>query len=288
MLERARARGIRNFHIFGEVMEFEPEVLAHYTRVDKFPAVNDFALQSAIVDVIAKRAAPDRLARVFEADARYSGGEATARRLVTLVSNHDVKRIGRAIRSGNPEAGEDEILKRAVLANAILLHARGVPALYYGDEQGFIGDGDIDQDSREDMFATQVSSYRDDRLIGGGQRTGQSHFDDRHPLFRAIAEMARRRAQDPALRRGRQITRLAAGAPGLFAFSRLLAGSGETLVVINASTSGQTAVVRVEGSSRNWESMHGSCAQSAGTEGYAIRVPPLDYVVCKSREPAGG
>ena len=35
-----------------------------------------------------------------------------------------------------------------------MLTARGVPTIYYGDEQGFVGDGG-DQDAREDMFASQ-------------------------------------------------------------------------------------------------------------------------------------
>ena len=42
---------------------------------------------------------------------------------------------------------------------------RGQPVVYYGDEQGFIGDGG-DKDARQDMFASQVDVVqrrRDDR-----------------------------------------------------------------------------------------------------------------------------
>ena len=37
---------------------------------------------------------------------------------------------------------------------------RGQPVVYYGDEQGFIGDGGGDKDARQDMFATQVAAVR--------------------------------------------------------------------------------------------------------------------------------
>jgi glycosidase len=283
MLARAKARGIENFHIFGEVMEFEPGLLAKSTLVDRLPAVNDFALQQAIKETVAEGAPTDRLAKVFLGDVLYAGGEATARRLVTLTGNHDVLRLGRTLRAANPKADEAELLKRAILANAILLHARGIPALYYGDEQGFTGEGEGDQPSREDMFPSQVASYNDNRLIGSTVSTAISNFDPRHPLYRAIAEMTRARHDDPALRRGDQVTRLSSSTAGLFAFSRLLAGEGETLVVINTSPEPQSAQVMVETESMRWTSTHGDCAQSASAPGsYRIAVPALSYIVCKA------
>lgn len=283
MLDRARANGIADFHIFGEVMNFEPGELARHTRVGGLPAVNDFALQSAIVETVATGAPTSRLARVFEGDALYEGGEVTARRLVTLISNHDVLRIGRTLRAHNPTASEDEILRRAILAHAILLHSRGVPALYYGDEQGFTGEGDMDQDSREDMFPSRVASYNDNRLIGSASSTAHSNFNEDHPLYRAIARMARARLADPALRRGAQLTRISSDSPGLFGFSRLLDGSGETLAVFNTSLTTQSARVLVEFSSRRWRSIRGRCAPVADApQSYEVEVPPLDYILCKA------
>ena len=285
MLAKARANGIEDFHIFGEVMNFEPGELARHTRVDRLPAVNDFALHSAIVDTVARGAPTLRLARVFEGDFLYEGGEATARRLVTLVGNHDVLRMGRTLRTANPAASEEELLKRATLAYAMLLTARGVPALYYGDEQGFTGEGEGDQASREDMFPSLVASYNENRLIGSTGSTATSNFDEQHPLFRAIAAMSKARSADPALRRGRQVTRAAREeGPGLFGFSRLLDGSGETLAVFNTSTQAQKTTLEVEPGSMKWQAVHGRCAPAAAAPGsYAVEVPPLDYIVCKAR-----
>src|SRR3546814_17194120 len=41
MLARARAKGIPNFHIFGEVADPDVAALARHTRVDKLPSVLD-------------------------------------------------------------------------------------------------------------------------------------------------------------------------------------------------------------------------------------------------------
>ena len=101
MLARAKTKGIPNFHIFGEVMEPTPGPLARATRVDGLPAVNDFALQSALVDAIAKDGPTFRITDVFREDALYANGEATAAKLVTLTGNHDVMRFARAVREAS-------------------------------------------------------------------------------------------------------------------------------------------------------------------------------------------
>lgn len=63
--------------------------------------------------------------------------------------------------------------------------ARGVPVTYYGDEQGFTGDGG-DKDARQDMFPSQVPSYNDDDLIGTDKTTADDNFDPSHPLYAAF------------------------------------------------------------------------------------------------------
>ena len=56
-------------------------------------------------------------------------------------------------------------LARSTLAHALMFFSRGSPVIYYGDEQGFTGDGG-DKDARQDMFANAVPPYADDDLIG--------------------------------------------------------------------------------------------------------------------------
>jgi hypothetical protein len=69
ILARAAARGIPNFHVFGEVATgMDPALLAEHTRVDKLPAVLDFAFAAAVRDTVAGNAGTDELARLFDAD----------------------------------------------------------------------------------------------------------------------------------------------------------------------------------------------------------------------------
>lgn len=282
MLARAKAAGVSNFHIFGEVMNDKPGILARHTRVDGLPAVNDFAFHKAVVDLVARNRPTTELGEVFEQDALYEGGAAAARRLVTLIGNHDVLRLGRTLRAENPQASEDELLQRMILANALLLTARGVPALYYGDEQGFTGAGQGDHDSREDMFASQVASYNANRLIGTEATTATSSFNPAHPLYREIAALAEIRRREPALRRGDQVTRHQAKEAGLFVFSRRVKGE-EVLVAVNTSPRPQAARVQVETRSLAWRSLRGRCEAGAAAPGaYAVSVPAFGYAICKS------
>ncbi|MBV8687669.1 MAG: alpha-amylase [Alphaproteobacteria bacterium] len=283
MQARAKARGIPNFHIFGEVFDPDPGTLARFTKVDRYPAVLDFALAFATVDVVAKGAGTDRLARVFAADPLYEGGEAAARRLPTFNGNHDAGRFAFFVRQANPNASEEEVLKRVILGNAILFLSRGTPVVYYGDEQGFAGDGG-DQDARQDMFASQVASYNDDRLVGSSATTAQANFDTGSAMFRAIAELARIRRDDPALRDGEQVVRAYGDKPGLFALSRRApSGGGETLAAFNTGTSPVSAQVLVDTGSAHWVGVHGRCAPAASAPGsYRVEIPPLGFVVCRS------
>ncbi|PTQ07415.1 alpha-amylase [Sphingomonas oleivorans] len=286
MIERAKARGIPNFHIFGEVADPDPATLARFTRVDRYPAVLDFGFQSAVTEVLAGKAGTDRLAELFQVDALYEGGPVSAVQLPTFLGNHDMGRFAHLLRAAAPSLSNEDLFKRVTLGHAMLIFARGAPVIYYGDEQGFTGDGG-DQDAREDMFASKVASYNDNKLIGTDKTTATASFDPAAPLYRAISTMAAIRAADPALRRGEQIVRNYDEGQGLFAFSRQLADGTETLVVLNTSTKPVSGQIQVDAASRSWRSLHGSCAPAASARGsYAVSLAPLDYLVCTA-QPSG-
>ena len=275
ILERARAAGIPNFHIFGEVYGFEPGELARHTQVDGLPTVLDFAWQRAVQEAVAGTNGPDRIARVINADPVYAGGEVTALRLPTFVGNHDMGRIGHLILKERPGISDAELLDRATLAQALMILGRGVPVIYYGDEQGFTGDGD-DRRARQDMFETRTAAYADDRRIG----TAAGPFDTEATLYRRLAELSAVRAADVRLRRGRVIVRTADQAPGVLAISRL-AGDGETLVVFNTSTEARNVNVAVEVGSARWRTLFGQCPARASAPGVvSVSLPALGYLVC--------
>jgi glycosidase len=283
MLARASARGMVNFYIFGEVNTPAVDValLARHTRVDKLPAVLDFAFAAAVRETVAGSRGTEVLARLFEDDELYEGGASAALQLPTFVSNHDNGRFAYFVRVARPGIGDDEVMKRVLLAHAMLLTLRGVPTVYYGDEQGFAGIGG-DQDARQDMFPTQVPTYRQEKPLAVAIQPGKDHFDNSHPFYRAFAELARLRAAQPALRRGRQIVRSYGTGPGLFAVSRIDPGNGrEFLIAFNTSSAPLVAQVAVDADSRHFASLHGQCEAEATTQGsYRVAIAPLDYVIC--------
>jgi neopullulanase len=283
----AKARGIPNFHIFGEVAteHIDPGLLARATRVDKLPTVLDFAFRAAVIESVAKDAGSDTLATMFNGDALYEGGEGTAMQLPTFVSNHDAGRFAHYVRKHRPDAGDAEVLQRTLLAHAMMFTLRGVPVVYAGDEQGFIGDG-IDQDAREDMFPSQVASYNDNVLLGTKGTNAQSNFDRSHPLYTEIAQLSALRRDHAALRRGRQIVRSYGDQPGLFAVSRMDAATGgEILIAFNTSTAPLAANVEVDARTRAFKSLKGACAAQPTVVGsYKVTLQPLSYVICASHD----
>lgn len=281
MLARARANGIPNFHIFGEVYDPDPGMLARFTRVDGYPAVIDFAFQAKVADAVARGAPTEELKALFDRDVLYVDGEEGARRLPTFLGNHDMGRIGHMIDRANPEASAAERLDRAKLAHAMLLLLRGVPTIYYGDEQGMTGDGG-DQDAREPLFESQVESYNDNRLIGTSATPADRNFDTTHPLYRHIAALAALRSATPALRRGAQKILASGEGPGLFALSRTH-GEEKVLIAFNTSSKPVEARVAVDPAIRDIEPLDGPCPTPDARGSWKVSLPAFGHMVCRVR-----
>ena len=283
MIARAKARGIPNFHIFGEAFTdaMDPAHTAVHTRVAKLPAMLDFPFAAAVKGVVAGTAGTDLLAKLFAADPLYEGGAAGALRQATFLDNHDMGRFGFFVRTAFPGATDAEVLKRVELGYAMLLTLRGVPTIYSGDEQGFAGKGG-DQDARQDLFASAVASYNDEPLIGSGATTARDNFNIGHPLYQALARLARIRTASPALTRGLQVIRFASDKPGLFAVSRFDPEDGkETLLLFNSGTTAIDQNVVVETRSTSFTAATGVCPAVAGAPGSVhVDLGPLSYAVC--------
>ena len=286
MLSRAKARGIPNFHIFGEVYQdaMEPGMLAVHTRVDKYPSVLDFAFRAAALKTVAGDAGSETWERLFFGDPLYEGGADKARQLPTFVSNHDAGRFSMFVKRAFPKASDAELLDRVELGHAMLLLLRGVPTIYSGDEQGFVSD-EGDQGAREDMFASKVASYNDNKLLGSERTTAQANFNSDHPLVRLIATLAKVRNDTPALRRGRQLTRAASQKPGLFAASRFDPVTGkEVLLLFNTSNVAITQNVVVDVKSLKFVALAGNCATEAAAPGSVkVTLPALGFAACAAQ-----
>jgi glycosidase len=287
ILQVAKNKGIPNFHIFGEIatQDIDPALLARWTRVAGLPSNLDMAFASAVVQASSGKIGTNVLARLFEDDALYEGGEKAALNLPTFLGNHDFGRFSMFVKQFNPGISHDELLARVMLGNAMLLTLRGVPVVYYGDEQGFISDGN-DQLARENMFPSKVAVYNDNDLIGTEATTAQSNFDRNHPLYRQIATLAEVRKATPALYAGSTIGRAFTDKPGLFAVSRIDPQTGQEVVLaFNTSNQPITQRVAIEPRSLTFKPLAGQCARSADAPGsLTITLPPLGYAVCAAQE----
>ncbi len=284
MLEHAAAQGIPNFYIFGEAYSANPAGLARFTRVDGLPYVLDFAFQSTVQEVVLTGAPAIRFQDLFDVDALYEGGGKTTAGLPVFIGNHDMGRFSMFARQAHPDAPDEEISKRVLLAHAMMFYLRGVPVIYYGDEQGFISDAN-DKAAREDMFPSKVDSYNDNDLVGTDATTASSNFNTKHLFYRAFSKMASIYRKHAPLRHGAQLLRLAEHEGSLLAVSRLGEDGGEYLIVFNAANHKRTLQINVDPRSTSWKSISGRCnRQSTTTGSVEVTAPPLAYVICKSND----
>jgi len=246
LMAHAKTQGISNFTMYGEVYSFEPEILSRFTVEGKLPSVLDFALQGALQKTLIEQQGTDVLATLFAKDHFYQtthdGIENTnANQLVNFSGNHDMGRFAYSLKQSKHNYSESEQIQRNLLAHAMLYFSRGVPVIYYGDEQGFVGDGG-DQGSRQDMMPSKVASYNDDDLLATDKTTAADNFDNSHLFYQSFTQYAELYQKYPALRFGKQSTIYAQDKPGVFAISRshTLSVKGENkeqelLVVFNTA-----------------------------------------------------
>ena len=240
IIDYAKAQGIPNFHVFGEVYDPNPKNLSVFTTEGKIPSVLDFAFQKIAADVFFKGENPSAISELFAQDSLYKDEDSQADLLMTFLGNHDMGRPGLFINQTFDHEGDELKLKRSQLAHAFMFLSRGIPVIYYGDEQGFTGDGH-DIDAREDMFASKVASYNDNNLIGTTQTTADDNFNQQHPLFKAIAQLSKLRKNHEGLRRGEYNDLFFAENTGMFAFSRTVKGADQAyIIVFNSEKTPQT------------------------------------------------
>jgi pullulanase-type alpha-1,6-glucosidase len=283
---RAEAARIGNddFFAFGEVFDGDPRFTSRYTTKGRLQAALDFPFQGRAQGFVTGRETT-ALRDVFAADDWHIDGDGNNYSAPTFLSNHDIGRIGLGVTNGVQGISDTERLARVQLANTLMFTSRGQPVVYYGDEQGFVGDGG-DKDARQDMFPSKVASYNDDDLIGTTATTADDNFDRSHPLYRWIARVARLRADNPALADGAQIHRYASNSPGILAFSRVDRATGrEYVVALNSATTAQTATFATYGRpGATFGTILGQArGLTADREGrVGVTVPPLTALVWKA------
>lgn len=279
ILKAAKAKGTKDFFMFGEVYDADPKFMSTYTTSGALQATIDFGFQQNAV-AFAKGDPATKLRDFYANDDYYTDADSNAYQLPTFLGNHDMGRVGTFLKQGG--AAGQELLQRDKLAHSLMFLTRGQPVVYYGDEQGFTGPGG-DKDARQDMFATQTTEYADDEVVDGtGSSTigSKDSFSTNAPMYKHIAALQKLRAKYPALSDGTQIHRYSSNAGGLYAFSRIGADKTEYLVVSNNATTAKSATIPTYGSKVFKPVYGGTKAFVTDREGRAtLTQPPLSVTV---------
>jgi len=224
--------GKENFFTFGEVYDDEYKIAKFIGRSTQndgdmvgVDAALDFPLFFRLPAVAKGFAPPTEVAAVYdlrksvEQGVVSSHGEA-GRFFVAFLDNHDQHNRFRFVDAAQPGRYDGQL----AAALTCLFSLQGIPCVYYGTEQGLSGSGSTDQAVREALW---------------GRSAG---FDETDRFYVVLQGIANARAQNPALRYGRQYFRPVSGdgrsfgsstfAPGVLAFSRIL-NESETVVVAN-------------------------------------------------------
>ncbi len=241
MREFALSIGKKNFFTFGEVYDDENTIAQFIGRNTSTPggvigvdAALDYPLFFKLPGVLKGLAGtPLDVANVFENRKRVeqdiitSHGEA-GKLFVTFLDNHDqAQRFG--------FTGNTQLIDQIALGLGCLYSLQGIPCLYYGTEQGL--SGHKDQTHIDDSLVREA-------LWGRPDATGQPNgFDITHPLYLAVQQITKVRAEQPELRYGRQYFRPISGnrtefgissfPSGVLAFSRIL--NDQEVVVVAAT-----------------------------------------------------
>ena len=207
-------------------------------------------------DVLAQLFAKDHFYQTEHKDLDLKSMRNTnANQLVNFTGNHDMGRFAYTLKQSPHNYSEQAQIQRNLLAHAMMFFSRGVPVIYYGDEQGFVGDGG-DQASRQDMMPSLVASYNDDDLLATNNTTADDNFDINHLFYQTFAKYAQLYQQYPALRFGEQTVVYSQDKAGIFAITRKVKATSEAkaqnlLIVFNTADNAERLDVITEQADAN-------------------------------------
>ncbi|MBA2642120.1 MAG: hypothetical protein H0U82_04230 [Actinobacteria bacterium] len=281
----ARAAGVNDFEIFGEVAVTDAAELSTFVRDRALPNVIDFPLQDSLVRFAGGSAGPRGISGRLADDDYFRGPSGIAPTPATFLGNHDTGRAALLIKQQTGSHGI-ELERRVLLGHSLLYLLRGAPVVYYGDEVGMIGRGG-DKAARQDLFPTKVTEWQTEERVGGPPiGTGSSFEIDlaTHPVASHLRELGRLRGAHPALAIGSSVVRSAN--EGLLVVSRFdRADRREYLVAFNASEEQQPVTVTTATPSSRWTQLLGADVKLVETDSsgrLSFVVPSLDAVLLRA------
>lgn len=282
IMEHAQAIGLPEFFLFGDVFNNKPLGLSKFTTEGKLPSVVDFNFAFTTREVVFGNKSVNQLSNLFNSDDYYRDGDSSPNDLINFLGNHKVGRAGFFLENAFPDISEEEKVARSKVAHALMYYSRGAPVVYYGDEQGFTGDGG-GVDARENMDPSMVDVYNDNNLLGTTSTTSSDNFDTKHPLYTYFSELARVRHTHDSLRQGEHLNRVLDEEKSLYGFSRILPGDMiDHLAVFNFSTEQQQTSMGV--GFLEYEKLAGHANNSVTLSGDQLKIDlaPLSYILLKS------
>ena len=290
--EHARSRGKENFLMFGEAFDGNDNLLAAYTGPNQVDSVFLFSQKYAIDQAF--KCAPGNSSlycnggqngtsvlygwdNTWQSGGRHAlfsntpqpggvtdkDGNGIAPRdvLVNFLDNHDV---GRYLFDRNDEKGVDS-LKNAL---SFLFMQRGIPCLYYGTEQGFMGGND--PGNREDMWNAKASIFTQYPDLYPDYQA----WDTGNPLFQHIKRLIEIRNTYDVLRLGTVGNDVwhsgdtSGNQAGIYAFTRSY-GDQHAVIVVNTH---ETSTSKTQGTM-------GSGAMSMPANGTYVDVLNEEYSI---------
>jgi glycosidase len=277
----AKIVGIPNFHVFGEFNDSNPAVLSKFMTDSQLSSVIDFSFHLSLKDSLFSNKDLNQLGQLFNNDDYYRSPNSSPDLLMNLLSNQTLGRAGFFINQGFNNISEAEKLQRSVLGHAFMYMSRGIPVIYYGDEQGFTGDGG-GADASEGMDPSLVDVYNDNALIGTRHTAASANFNQKHPIFQSLQKFATLRAEHKALRRGVHQSRLIDNTNKIVAFSRIDSTEKfEYLAIFNMGM--QTRNVSIKVDSLSYSSVFGNNAKVQQGK-LTTTLEPLSFVLLKAQQ----
>jgi glycosidase len=270
----ARAAGIKDFPIFGEVTLNDAVDLAGFVRTRGLPQLLDFPFQQVASGYAAGAIGARGVGRRLDDDDYFRTANGVDPMFATFLGNHDMGRAAQQIVTQAPGLSGAALLKHVELGWDLLYLLRGAPVVQWGDEVGMTGSGG-DQAARQDMFPTQVSDWRTQTRVGAPPIGKGSSFDLTNPLEGHLKQLAGLRDDYPALSTGTSVVRRAQDA--VLVVSRIDAATGHEVVAgFNNGAAAATVTVPTATPGASWRVVFG-----AGTAkgGLTLTIPPVAAVV---------
>jgi len=281
----AKAAGVQDFQIFGEVFIADAIAQSAYVRDRGVPSVLDFPLQSAATGYASGSSSALAIVHRLQDDDYYRLPDGTDPTPPTFLGNHDMGRAAQQISQQGGGLSADLLLPRVLLGYDLLYLMRGAPVVYYGDEVGMIGTGG-DQAARQDMFPTQVQDWQTQPRVGSPPIGKGSSFDvTTNPIELRLRALAKLRDENPALSTGASIVRYAKGK--LLAVSRIDFSSRQELVAaFNSNASPAQITISTATPSTGWTALLGSGTASSDAAGkLTLTVPGVSAVLLQADAP---